>query len=191
MRLKQKLLLSSLVLVFTACEPVDEESKKATLKNNLWIATTCSTTVATDSNGVKHYFYYKGLYQFDNDNTIKIGRNNYKDSTCTQFLENHAPASPENFTYNFYDLGKSATVKDYSIYDLKIEKVGESSQSVDALYAISENELCLSESLYAKNSYLHIDDNKTYESMVLDVYSDNNASQIDYGNCLRLINAPR
>ncbi|HIP52188.1 MAG TPA: hypothetical protein EYG94_08890 [Campylobacterales bacterium] len=190
--LEKKLYLNLLFIgvLFTACEPVEEELNKATLKNNLWIATTCSSTTATDQNGLKHYFYYKGLYKFDKDNTIKIGRNNYKDSSCTQFLENHSPTSPKNATFNFYDLEKTSTVKDYSIHKLRVEKVTETQLSVDAFYAINEDELCLSESFYSKLSYVDKDDNKTYESMVLDV-SKSKSTKIDYKNCLRLINSRR
>ncbi|MBU1668718.1 hypothetical protein KKC13_09885 [bacterium] len=187
---KRLLTLSIISLIVTACKPVDEELGKATLKNNLWIATTCSATTATDQNGLKHYFYYKGLYRFDQDNTIKIGRNNYKDSSCTQFLENHAPTVPANATFNFYDLEKVSTDKGYSVHEFRVEKVTETELSVDAFYAINEDELCLSESFYNKFSYIDKDDNKTYESMVLDV-STSKSTKIDYNNCLRLINSRR
>jgi hypothetical protein len=180
-----------ILLSFTACSPVEEKEKdKATLKNNTWLATTCSTTVATDSNKQKHYFYYKGIYLFDKDNSLKVGRNLYKDSSCTQFLQREAPTKPINVTFDFYDLGKTTTVKDYSIHKLRIEKIIETQLSIDAFYAINKDELCLSESFYFKVFYIDKDDNKTYESMVLDV-SKSKSKKIDYKNCLRLINSRR
>jgi len=180
-----------ILLAFIACSPVEEkEQDKATLKNNTWLATTCSTTVATDSNEQKHYFYYKGIYVFDKDASIKVGRNLYKDSSCTQFLQRETATAPTNVSFNFYDLDKTSNVKEYSVHKFRVEKVTETVQSVDAFYAISKDELCLSESFYSKVSYTDKDDNKTYESMVFDVYKEK-STNIDYSNCLRLINSRR
>ena len=119
-----------------------------------------------------------------------MGRNLYKDSSCTQFLQREAPIKPINVSFDFYDLGKTSTVKDYSVHKLRIEKITETELSVDAFYAINKDELCLSESFYSKVSYVDKDDSKTYESMVLDV-SESKSTKIDYANCLRLINSRR
>lgn len=184
-------LVIGVLLNFTACSPVEEQEKdKATLKNNTWLATTCSTTVATDSNAQKHYFYYKGIYVFDKDATVKVGRNMYKDSSCTQFLQREEATALTNITFNFYDLEKTSNVKEYSVHKFRVEKITQTQESVDAFYAISKDELCLSESFYSKVSYTDKDDNKTYESMVFDV-SKEKSTKVDYTNCLRLINSIR
>jgi len=133
-----------------------------------WVTESCEQ--ASDSNDMLLNTWAKGLYEFTNQGTIRIGNEQYSDSNCTVPGSTQAP-SDTAIPIIYKDNGSQLLQEGINGAGLLIE-VGTGSQvsSVDAFYTINNNSLCFSDAF-------------TFEALTFGI-SEIGASSIDFGSCL-------
>jgi len=134
----------------------------------VWVTETCKQ--ASDSNGVPLNVWGKGLYEFTNQGTIRLGNEQYLDSNCAVRGTPQA-LTDTTISITYKDNGSQLLQEGINGAALLIEiGTGNQVSSVDAFYTINNNSLCFSDAF-------------TFEAFTFGV-SELGASSIDFSNCL-------
>jgi hypothetical protein len=176
----KKIALILSVFIFIGCNSSDnsETIEVTTLKNNIWLSKICYFTGRFDQDGNLYKTYHKSTYKFT-ENKIVEKIEDFSDENCTNSLNSYS-----DYSLTYYDLGLKESKNDYDIYNIKIE---EQTKVQDAFYAISQNRLCFSKSIYAFNveeQWTDLNGNVyTSTNSGLHIFSTRD-NTIDYNNCL-------
>lgn len=161
------IILSLTTLLIGGCENSNNDSSNSPLLG-VWVTESCEQ--ASDNTGAPVNVWLKSLYEFTDQGSIRVGREEYTESNCST-ASNLVEPSEGQVPIKYTDQGQVLLQEGINGGSLFIE-MGEGAQlvSLDAFYSINNGSLCFSDAF-------------TFEALTFGI-SQSGTDAIDFSNCL-------